>query len=164
VKHILSAGFRFTVELIVVIVVIATVVSLLLSTATESLKRVDVIAATAEVLGGNKTALSVFYALKGEWPKDQQEIDTILFISKRDGRQQTDLVDNVIIRNGALDVSLRRRLSGQIITIHPAVPVDNPLGPVKWVVGANSISSGWKAAGEDRTTVESELIPGILKP
>jgi len=165
VKHRLSAGFTFTVELIVVTAVIATVLSQLISTVDQSLKRVDVVAASAEVLDGNKTFLSVFYALKGEWPKDNEELQTSFSIPDWSNRHDSRLVDNVKIRNGAVDITFgpQRKLSGRIITIHPAVPVDDPLGPVKWVVGPRSLTSGWMVVGEDHTTVDNELIPMILK-
>ena len=47
---------------------------------------------------------------------------------------------------------------GKTITMRPAVPSSDPLGPVIWVCGDRDPSSGWTVHGVDRTDVDKSFI------
>ncbi len=156
-----SFGFYFTVDLSVTIVVIACVVSMILSTINESRKVVETTAATAEVMGIYRAPLSTYYALHGAWPKDNEELQEMF--PGPAWKPVFSMAGNVRILDGAITFDMLRRLSGKSITLHPAVPAQDPLGPVKWVAGPKSLSRDWAMAGVDHTTVDDDHIFRILK-
>jgi hypothetical protein len=94
-------------------------------------------------------------------------------LAERSGRAQRDVPvrkdqsrgsfgKNIQIIGGAIDISLQRQLTGKTLTLHPAVPIDEPLGPVKWVAGGKR-PDGWSIMGEDHTTVETGYILKALQ-
>lgn len=156
-----SFGFYFTVDLSVTIAVIACVVSLFVSTINESRKKVEVASATAEIMGIYRTPMSIYYALHGAWPKDNEELQDMFPEQAR--KLILSMSENIRIADGAITIDMRRRLVGKSITLHPAVPAQDPLGPVKWVAGPKSLSRDWAMAGADHTTVDGDYISRILK-
>jgi len=154
-------GFYFAADFIVTIAVIATVVTLIVSTIKESRKSVEVAAASAEVMGLYRAPLSTYYAVNGEWPMTIEELQE-MFPEKVDKMTYT-MARNVRIAEGAITVDLRRQLSGETLTLHAAIPAQDSLGPVKWVAGPKRFEPGWAMIGEDRTTVDDKYIARTLK-
>jgi type II secretory pathway pseudopilin PulG len=152
--------FIFT-DLLVTVLVIAAAAAVLLSAIRHTLNVVRVTASAAEVMGYYRADLSAYYALQGEWPKDREELRALF--PHQPAIFNADADKNVRITGGAIDIRLQRQLAGKILTLHPAVPIDDPLGPVKWVAGSGSGSDGWSIIGDDHTTVQREYIMNILQ-
>ncbi len=154
-------GFYFTVDFIVTIIVIGVAVSAIVSAIKESRKTIEVAAATAEVLGTYRLPLSTYYALKGEWPNSMEHMHEMF---PEHARAMTfSMAANLRLASGAISFDLRRQLSGETLTLHPAVPAEDPLGPVKWVAGGRSLSPRWTIVGDDGTTIDDTYIAGLLK-
>lgn len=154
-------GFYFTIDFIVTIIVISMVLALIVPAIKESRKSIEVAAASAEVMGMYRAPLSTYYALNGEWPKNNEELQEMFPVQTH--KMALSTVDNVRISEGAITAGLRRQLSGKTITLHPSVPEGDPTGLVKWVAGAKGLTPGWTIMGEDRTTVEDKYIAFTLK-
>jgi type II secretory pathway pseudopilin PulG len=158
-RHLL--GYYFTVDFIVTVTVIAVVVAIIVSAVRESRKSMEVAAASAEVMGVYRMPFSTYYALNGEWPMSSEDLRDLL--PARMANITLSMVANVRVTEGAITFDLLRQLSGKTLTLHPAVPAQDSLGPVKWVAGGKCLSPGWTMAGDDRTTVEDTYIARTLK-
>ena len=62
------------------------------------------------------------------------------------------------IDDAAIHFFLDRNLEGKTVTVRPAVPVDDPFGPVIWVCGDRDPATGWMVHGVDRTDVDEKYI------
>jgi hypothetical protein len=152
-------GFFLT-DLLVTVVVIASAVALFASTIKHTLKVVVTTASVAEIMNSYRTPLSTYYAVQGDWPISREELET-MFPYETD-RSLGNFGKNIRIIGGAIDISLQRQLTGKTLTLHPAVPIEEPLGPVKWVAG-NGNPDGWSIVGEDHTTLETGCIQKLLQ-
>ncbi|TRZ50210.1 hypothetical protein D4S03_07115 [bacterium] len=148
-------------DIAVTITVIATVVSMIVSTFNDSRKTIETASATAEVLGIYRVPVSAYYALHGEWPKDIEELAKMF--PERSQKPPMSLAENIQLADAAITFAFRGVAANQTLTIHPAVPAQDPFGPVKWVAGAKSLSDDWTMIGNDRTTVESKYMLRIIK-
>jgi hypothetical protein len=124
------------------------------------MKVVTTTAAVTEVMNYYRADMSAYYALRGAWPIDLEELHSLFPNESR--QMNANFAKNVAIIGGAIDVSLQRHLSGKTLTLHPAVLIDDPTGPVKWVAGAGTREDGWSIIGEDHTTVEREYVLNLL--
>ncbi len=151
--------FRILVEFFVVATVLGFVVSIIAAEAGHNMKMFKIMGAYMGPLMSYKTEMSIYYALHGEWPKDQETLPILPEIvgDFPGGR------NSLWIANGALNINLPEKLSGKVITFRPATPADDALGPVQWVVGSKKSSHGWTIAGEDHTTLDDRYFPEGLK-
>jgi len=154
-------GYYIVIELLVSITVIAVCATVIMSGFERMQKMVIVSAASAETLMNYRTPFSVYYALQGEWPKDREDLRSMF--PKQAETMTSSFAEVIKIENGVIDIRLRKQLPGQVLSLHPAVPTQDPLGPVKWVVSAKSSTPGWSVSGQDHTTVAEEYIAKVLK-
>lgn len=149
------------------IMLILTAISILIYS--EYRKMAIVSAGPIEAASNLKTDISTYYALYGEWPEDKGAL-LELFPEKENYYEDMEFADkgyrsqrsHTIVR-GAIDVSINKLQGNNIVTLRPAVPAEDPLGPVKWVAGGQVQAEGWTIIGEDHTTVEERYIRKELK-
>lgn len=153
--------FYFTIDNVVSVLVIACVIAALTAVIPRARKLVEASAAAVEMMTTHRTPVSVLFALRGEWPKDLDDLRRSFPVSGTWG--MSSRLKDLRLESGALTVSLRSPLADGRLTVHPAVPSDDPLGPVRWVAGAHGHRSDWTVAGEDHTTVKDAFIPALLK-
>lgn len=114
-----------------------------------------------EAVGLLKTDVATYYALHGEWPKDMAALQTLFPENRKIYEGYKHGLKSYDISNGAINTTFNK--DKRVITIHPAVTSDDPLGTVIWVAGNRSRKDGWNIIGEDRTTVEERYISRYLK-
>jgi hypothetical protein len=119
-----------------------------------------VVAAAAEALHQLRTPLSAFYAIHGAWPDDIEQLRKMF--PAETPHHLFSMTSDITISGGALNAYVRRGVPGKVLTLRPAVPTRDPLGPVKWVAGKHS-SAGWTVLGRDSTDVDDAFIPRSLK-
>lgn len=154
-------GFYFTIDVAISTLVIACVIMALTMSITRVRKLVETSAAAVEIMTTYRTPVSVQFGLRGDWPKDLDDVRQA-FPFNGNWAMSSRLKD-LRLEDGALTVSLRGPLAGGRLTVHPAVPSDDPLGPVRWVAGPSGHSSDWTVVGDDHTTVKDTFIPVLLK-
>lgn len=153
--------YYFTIDNMVSILVIVCVIAALTMSITRARKLVETSAAAVEIMTTHRTPVSVLFALRGEWPKDLGDLRRSFPVSGN--WSASPRMKDLRLEGGAMTVSLRGPLAGERLTVHPAVPSDDPLGPVRWVAGAHGHRNDWAVAGEDHTTVKDSFIPALLK-
>jgi len=162
VFYAVGADFLFSITLIFVLMSIA------MNEYSEARKMVVVSAGVEEAASNLKTDMSVYYALHGEWPAGYEELAE-QFPNRKDGYNDLSSLKRGYskyshnITHGAIDVKIARLEGNNVVTLHPAVPIEDPLGPVKWVAGSGGHLAGWNIAGEDHTTVDEKYLNRTLK-
>jgi type IV pilus assembly protein PilA len=104
-----------------------------------------------------KLDMMLYRAHHGVWPKDNQQALRFGWSESYD-QKYSRYIKRAEIDNGAIHFSLAEDLSGETVTLRPAVPAADPLGPVIWICGDKQSSSNWKIYGVDRTTVDDRYI------
>ena len=155
-------GFT-TLELGIVMLILAIVAAIAIDVYRGLPDRVKVAAAAAEVSGCFRAPLSAYAAVHGEWPKDWEALEEMLPAKRR--HQKSAIAAEYRLENGAVTVLFAggETLRGKLGTVHPAVPAGDPLGPVKFVVGPISLASGWVLIGKDHTTVDMTQVQKNLR-
>ena len=145
-------------ELMMVICIISILVSIAIPAYEDARRRARISAAIGEIGANFRSPLSAYYALHGTWPKDWAELEEIMPPTMR--RKDTAGVSEYRLENGAITAVLKawRGQAGEVLTVHPAVPAGDPLGPVKFVAGPKSDTAGWLVIGEDHTTIDQDHI------
>jgi hypothetical protein len=154
-------GFYLPIDTAVATLVIACVIMALTMSITRARKLVETSVAAAEIMITYRTPVSVQFALRGEWPKNLDDVRQEFPVNGN--WPMSSRLKDLRLEDGALTVTLRRPLAGERLTLHPAVPSDDPRGPVRWVAGPSGRRSGWTVVGDDHTTVKDPFIPVLLK-
>jgi hypothetical protein len=118
---------------------------------------------TARVSSQNDLRIDVHYtlALTGEWPKDS---NALLRTRPMEVPYSSYSGDELELEGGAIHIRpTKGRLAGETISMHPAVPANNAVGPISWVVGPGGAESEHLVQGDDATTVDSRWIPHGMK-
>jgi type IV pilus assembly protein PilA len=117
------------------------------------------------VIGGSpflemRAQMMLYRALHGEWPRNNQQVLSLGWWGKFDGfsEYKSTYIEEANIDNGAIHFTLSKDFEGQIVTVRPAVPASDPLGPVIWICGNREPATGWVVYGDDRTTVDAKYI------
>ena len=152
--------YMVSIDLVVSIFVLAIVVSVFAYQAKDIRTKILVMADTVGMIGELRAPSMTYHAINGEWPKDGEALGPYL---PGTWAGRPDRGDEARIENGAITVRMRRIPDANMITIHPAVPAGEPLGPVIWVAGRHSASKDWTVIGEDHTTFPEHKIIHILK-
>lgn len=96
------------------------------------------------------------YALTGEW---SGESSTLFCPGSIEESNNPFLGDEAKLDKGAIHMDFTTgRLAGETVSLRPAVPVDNVVGPISWVVGPGTAVAGRLILGEDTTTIASQWI------
>lgn len=99
-----------------------------------------------------------YYALHGEWPKDNSAMqgsghDT----DYREIKHPSLFVQEATVVDGAIHLHFSNDLEGEVLTIRPALPKDSP-ETVIWVCGNQGSRDEWTVVGKDETTFDNRLI------
>ena len=162
VKHVyILNSFQRTLDTLFAFFIIAVLMGIAAHTFTQYLET----AKLTQVVGGApfmqmKWDMMLSHALHGDWPINEQE-------ALKDGWAQeyyNERYSNVkaaAIENGAAHFQLfsEDKNSDSILTIRPAVPATDPLGPVAWICGKPRKPSLWTITGMDKTTVDQRYFP-----
>jgi len=99
-----------------------------------------------------------FYRAKGTFP--QNNVAAGLPLSEK---IIGNYVSDVNVANGAIHITLgnrvNRHVTGQIISIRPAVVQDAPIVPIAWVYGYASAPTGMTVGGENKSSVLPVHLP-----
>lgn len=72
-------------------------------------------------------------------------------------------VERIEVADGALHITLGKkanaRLKDRVLTLQPLIVPENPASPISWNCGDAEPPEGMKAVGENRTSVDRELLP-----
>ena len=105
---------------------------------------------------------NVFYnAYHGEWPEDNEQ--ALRFGMNTDYLIHDGSFQDLQLKDGAVTLKFNELYPGKIITFRPAVPADDPFGPMIWVVGSSRDAEEWMVFGEDRTNIEDSYIKPYIK-
>lgn len=112
----------------------------------------------------DKMAMShVYHSLTGAWPKDKTELDGLLSDLNIPWKVKDEFIEDIQVEDGSIHFTYKKDLKGKTLTLRPAVPTSDPLGPVIWVAGDKKNREGWSISGKDKSTVEPELVGWYLK-
>lgn len=141
------------------------IIAVLMGIAAHTFMQYRETAKLCQVIGGAtfmkmKWDMVLSHALHGDWPKNDQE-------ALKDGWAQeyySEKYSNLkaaAIENGAAHFQLfsGNKNSNKILTIRPAVPASDSLGPVVWICGKPAKPSLWTIAGMDKTTIDHRYFP-----
>ncbi len=111
-----------------------------------------------------RTDSMYYHAIKGEWPKDIQQASTFVWEENYE-EEKGSYVDKVFIEGGAINIifSNTSKMHEKILTMRPAVPAGDPLGPVQWICGDIDETEGWLVYGKDRTNIDKQYIHRDLR-
>lgn len=69
----------------------------------------------------------------------------------------------VYLSDGVLHLELGQKISkrfqGRIVSIQPVYVDAEPMSPVSWICGFDSVPDGMTEAGENRTDIDAEFLP-----
>lgn len=72
-------------------------------------------------------------------------------------------VKTITVSNGAFHIEFGNKaltgLQGKLLSVRPVEVAGSPASPISWVCGYSVVPNGMQAAGENRTTVPSGLLP-----
>jgi len=138
------------------------IISILILIALKSFLPYHRMAELTGIAGGSpflemKWDMMLYRAHHGVWPKDNQQALRFGWSESYD-QGYTRYIKRAEIDTGAINFFLGKDLEGKTVTLRPAVPAADPLGPVIWICGDKASSFGWKTYGVDRTNVDDTHI------
>jgi hypothetical protein len=119
-----------------------------------------------QVIGGAtftkmRLDMMVSHALRGDWPKNDQEALKDGWAEEYFSDRYNSLIKAAAIEDGAIhfQIRLNENQGNGTLTMRPAVPAKDPLGPVVWICGRPVSPSLWSLPGVDRTDMNDRYIP-----
>jgi type II secretory pathway pseudopilin PulG len=104
----------------------------------------------------------LYHAFTGEWPESDGDLQHSNLAGLVLTPTDDTFIDRVSVENGAFHFTYKKGLAGKTLTLRPAVPAEDPLGPEIFVAG-DTLKKGWSLTGPDRTDVDPSLIGSYLK-
>lgn len=154
------AIWQFVFDIFSAILLIALLASLATSAYQQAIDRSKLLQGIA-LAHGLRNHAQVHYALTGHWPSELTDQD--LFFT---GNQQQDGQLQAHFSNQAIQLDVPAFAPGhktpQQLTIHPATPTADALGPIILVAGPQS-RPGWQSHGEDQTTIATERLSPLWR-
>ena len=163
--------FRSLHQMILELAIVISIICILIALAVEIFERYRKVAIVTHSLSSSyikcKTDCMVFRALHGAWPQDTSEALSVGLHDNYEDDRSADYIKNVEIINGAMNIEfIAKEFKGKILTWRPAIPVEDPLGPVIWV-GSDFFKKEaphkWKLIGEDKTDISKQYIPKTFR-
>lgn len=106
----------------------------------------------------------VYFSLTGMWPEGKDRLEQVTgWPCQEIKTEYNSYVTSCDLDHGAVTVTFAKDLEGKTLTLRPAVPKEDPLGPVIWVAGQGLQREDWTLAGEDKTTVDPRVINRSFK-
>ncbi len=104
-----------------------------------------------------KTDMMVYHAHTGQWPHSLADLQKWP-IFQHHAYQTDSSIKSVTIEDGAIDIVLNAPFADRTVTVRPAVPNDDPLGPVAWYAGQPLNGEELSLAGKDKTDIAQTYI------
>jgi hypothetical protein len=99
-----------------------------------------------------------YFFMHGEWPENSNEaMKSGLNINY--APYSDNFIKEVTVSNGAIHFTFGKELPGKTLTLRPAVPAEDPSGPIVWVCGDSKASKNWAIQGDNRTNIDERYIP-----
>ena len=105
----------------------------------------------------------IYNAHHGEWPQNNEQALMFEFGMNTDYLSYNDTLEYIQLEDGAVTMKFNEFYPEKIITFRPAVPTDDPFGPLIWVCGSNRSADEWLVYGEDRTNIEDRHLTPYIK-
>ena len=154
--------YRFVFNLLFSIVIVALLVVICASYYQTCLCKARVISFSGMIVCP-KMSVMMHLAHHGVFPKDvQQALTSTPCFSDQNVPIYGKVLRNEI-RNGAITVHFdnmhEKVLNGKKITLRPAIPIHDPMGPVCWVTTKRNSFDGLDVQGIDQTDIPSGYLP-----
>ncbi len=156
-----SMMFHKQAELILVILIIAILAVLQLKSYMPVADNARILHSTGSAFQNARLDNVFYYAYHGEWPGDNEQASR--FGMNTEYLWPDGNFEDLRLKDGAITLKFNEFYPGKIITFRPAVPADDPFGPMIWVVGNNRPAEEWFVFGEDRTNIEDSYIQSYLR-
>jgi type II secretory pathway pseudopilin PulG len=149
------------------LLICTTIVAILMATAATIYREQILTARVSQAVLGLpmadiKNDMMVYHAHTGQWPGSFDDIRKWPVFPHY--AYQSDLCSkSVTIEDGAIDIVLNAPFQERTVTVRPAVPNDDPLGPVAWYVGRPLNASDKSLAGQDKTDIPLNYIHPRLR-
>ena len=158
-------------QIIIELVIVISIMGILISMVIKNYNRYVNVAKASHSLSSSfvksRMDCMVFRALNGTWPKDNAEALTVRLHNSYKEEKDVVFIDGAEIVNGAINIKFtEKHLNGKVLTMRPAVPAKDQLGPVIWLGGdfnSKKDAHNWILIGEDRTDLESRFIPKTFR-
>ncbi len=104
--------------------------------------------------------MMVSHALRGDWPQNDQEAMKDGWAEEYyKGGHNNAFIKSAAIEDGAIHFQLQSIKGERMLTMRPAVPAIDPLGPVVWICGQPTSPALWSLPGVDKTNIDYRYIP-----
>ncbi len=157
-KSFLKESYGFSLlELMVVIAIIAILATLTIPSNDKKIIKTN-LKETVKLVNDYKTQISYYYLQRGEFPVDNA------MAGLPDPEQiKGNFLESVYLIDGAMHLKLgqkiSKRLSSKIITVRPIFVPGSENAPISWLCGYAKPPVGMLAAGENKTNIDSALLP-----
>jgi hypothetical protein len=142
------------------LILVIAIICLLVTIAMSIFQRYIMIAKIADFTGSPfiKARMDIIYyrAHHGVWPENNRL--AAKFGWNDDYHGDSNYIEETIIDNGAVHFVYGKDLEGKILTLHPAVPVEDTLGPIHWICCRKEETKTWIVQGKDRTNIDAKFI------
>ncbi|MDH3976464.1 MAG: hypothetical protein OEV42_19545 [Deltaproteobacteria bacterium] len=155
-------------DIIMALIIILIGMIVCVSKLSEIYKMIIVSAGPIEASSDLRTDISTYYALNGEWPDDKKAILELLpynktYYQEMESPEMEYRRHKHVLAKGAIHVTIKKLEKNNRVTLRPAVPTADPLGPVIWITGKGEAREGWTVIGEDQSTIDERYINKALK-
>ena len=110
-----------------------------------------------------KPDIAEYYKYRGRFPRDNEAAgipEGKLLIG--------NYVERIDIVDGAIHIRIGSKASahilGQTLTVRPLIVPGSPKSPISWNCGKATPPAGMSAVGEDRTSLNAQLLPPACRP
>ena len=117
-----------------------------------------------------KLNVAIYLAHNGVFPESISQVSNAIPWVTIEDRIWGKTTVRSDIKNGAItfqfEHNVEKSLKGKKITLRPATPINDPMGPVCWVTNKQTTVEGWHLQGVDLTDIPSEYLSTelTLKP
>lgn len=148
------------------LMVVVSIIGILAAIALPSYQTYTLRAQIAEAItlaGELKPDITEYYKYRGRFPRDNEAagIPEGKFLIG-------NYVERIDVVDGAMHIRIGSRASahilGQTLTIRPLIVQGSPKSPISWSCGKAAPPTGMTAVGEDRTSLNVQLLPPACRP
>lgn len=156
--------YKKFIEMLMAIGIIAIVISAALPIYRDTLKKVQVFYMADSSYCARLDSF-YYHALYGTWPENKLVAsEGGVFKTYVEKDNTNTFIKDVTIANGAVTLHGKGKMEGNRLTLRPAVPEGDPLGPVHWRCGIKeNLVDGFILQGDDQTNIDRKFIYKLLR-